>query len=919
MSISATAPRRKATTYGKASRKPIITAGNAFAKAAGTDIWDAQNNLVDWNRNSIPASRQCVRAPSNHIGRKSSARSGIPESTKPNKQNHLLIPTAAYTADNDALFDVPSSKDDHQQNSNAPIAGPRKRRKISPEPIAENGPLVYDDASLQRHIAAEYQMDLSRSPSCSTKNAFGTQGRPARTPAENGGKKRYSTSEKKRKDPKARTPCRQDAPVERRGTVSPDKATKKASRAHSITECRAERRLNSNTPPRKEKKAFKSVSKTFAKSIALDPRFTAPELEAHPSILPISEEADRIGPVPSLERFHHPATPPRPIKNTEETTTPRQRELWNKLLAEDAQIGSPRTLDLPGLILAHKKSKTCRQVSTVRKVTLESTKGRGLKSRPRKIVDTLHPWDNDQNHMHDDSNEDSDSACSDRFSQSVDSKTSAVNGAITDQTSPSANSESRVKQSQVRTSSNTSQLVSSLHGAGLKVTYARQRSYLTDNDLEEVVMLRMPFVPEPVSSEGVGRKKLGQLLPNSHSMHFLEDDLRDSQDSQGGAMRSIHELREAGGNVRLVRELEAILDDIEEGQPSSRALQRTRLLDLVAKLQGPSNRRLFVDQGLETRLLAYAGVETDMISNSLLAAAILELMAGPTSTIMLSQISNARVVDFLISLLELDQDLSSQAKLRGYNLSRYAQQEYNKVCNSVLQSAAWRAGRPLVLTCHVMALQCLEYLVRQTRESGSSSVILSAYAIRRIVACSIPPASVPLPQLTPMSAIHAELTVSILESCTISNAVECQESLWEGETLQQVLSLLPLLISWREDECATSQTLTLRLYCNLTNNSPGLCEDFSTPDIAEALFKMIIAKFEQLSEHSVKQQYPMLSDTLILSLGVFVNLAESSSVVRQLVMNLHYGPRSYLNVLLELFMTKSKNAAEVKCLRSVGG
>lgn len=918
MFISATAPRRKATTYGKSSRRPVITAGNAFAKAAGTDVFDVQNNLVDWSRDSINASRQSEGAPSSHVRLETSAGSAIPESTKLTKQNHLMISTASYIAEDEALFDVPSSEDDRQQNPIAPIAGSRKRRKISPKPFEGNGPLVYDDASLQRHIAAESQLDLICSPSCSMEIRIGNKGRRPRTLPENGGITRSSTPEKQRDAPKARMPCRQDAPIERCGMASLDKATKELSRAHSVAERRPKRYPNSHTSPRKKRKVLERVPKTITKSTPLEARSTTPVSGTCPSTLPTLREGESKGRFSSQEPFRPRNTPPIPTKDTEEITTPRQRQLWDKLLVEDSQIASPSTLDLPRPTLAHQNYTRCRQLATVRKVKWDDTKGSALESRPRKIVDTLHPCDHGQNNLADGSNQDSDSACSDSVFDSVESDTSDVNGAITVQTSPSADSRSRVQQSHVHALSNTSEPVSSLHGAGLKVTYSRQRSYLTDNDLDEMAMLRMSIEPEPTSSQGIGRKRLGQRPPKSHLWQRLEYGSGNSHDAQGGAMRSIHELREAGGNVRSVGELEAILDDIEERQPASRALRRTRLLDLVAKLQEPSICRLFIDQGLETRLLAYAGVETDQISNSLLAVAILELIAGPTSTLLLSQISNAQVVDFLISLLELDQDLASQAKLRGCNLSRYALQEYTKVCTSVSQSAAWRAGKPTVLTCHVLALQCLEYLVRQIREAGTSSIILSAYAIRRIVACSIPPATVLLPQLTPTLAIHVELTVSILESCTISNVAECQESLWEGETLRRVLSLLPLITSWREDKCATSRTLTLRLYCNLTNNSPGLCEDFSTPNIVEALFTTIIAKFEQLSEHSVKQQQPMLSDTLILSLGVFINLAESSSVIRQMVMVLRYGPHSYLDVLIELFVTKSKNAAEVRGLRSVG-
>lgn len=912
MSVSAIAPRRKAATYGRASRKPLILAGNTFATAVETDMWNVRSNLEDWKQSSVPTNRQRVRAANSHVECESSDRSPTSEPTTSNEQGCLSNSTATHAAKDGSLYDITSSEDENRQGICNLVLGSRKRRRISPEPVAVSGPFVYDDASLQSYVAAECQKALLQDNSCSITHTIEHKARPAHIVGGNEGKQKRGSSEMQGENLKARKPCKQYVPMVDCGFETPDKASKEGLKGHPNFRSRPNVTRISKTPSRKAKNHFESVPKDVAKSLTPGSRSIIPQLVAPPSNHSLLEEGDRKRPLASTECFRSPKTPPRTIKNTEVTTTPRQRELWNKLLDEEFQTASPSNLDLPGLTVSDNKSAS-RTVATAHKPNGKPTRDPTARPR-RKIVDTLHPRNCDDTFTKDDSNQDSDNACNDSLSNSTKSKISAIDRAIAVQTYPSADSQSRVKQHDNRTLSNTSQPVPSLHGAGLKVTYARQRSYLTDRDLDEASMLQTPIVPELVSTQGGFQRGIGHSISKSHSMRSLQEEFGDSQDTQGGAMRSVHELREAGGNVRLVSELEAMLDDIEEEQPASGTLRRTRLLDLVTKLQEPSTCRLFIDRALETRLLAYVGVESDLITNSLLAAAILGLIAGPTSTLLLAQISNARIVNFLISLLDLDQDLALQAKSRGYNLSKYAQQEYNKMCTSVVQSAAWRAGEPPVLSCHLLALQCLEYLVRQTRECGSLSLTLPAYAIRRIVACSIPPPSIPLPQLTPMSTVKVELAVSILESCTISNAAECQESVWEGDTLQRVMSLLPLLMSCREDECGSSRTLTLRLYCNLTNNSPGLCEGFSTSDIVEALFEIIIASFEQISNHAVMQQTSTLSDDMILSLGVFVNLAETSSIVRQMVMDLLHGPQSYLHVLLELFMTKSKNAAEVRCL-----
>lgn len=918
MSLGTAAPRRKMTTYGKVSRKPVNPSANAFAMNPRTDVWDVQSDL-HWRIDSASTRTHPACARDRPVACETSVTKLVSKPTKPRikEQDRAPLATCSIATESGSLTDIPSLDDLDSYESKELMSGPRKRRKVSPDSGTQIGRVVYDDVTLQRHVAAEYQRDLnqrrSRSSQPSSQVASGKNGHSAVNIArEDEAMKRLSTLEKQRGSSKAQTPPKHNFSVRTLKDQKPGTVSLIKSRARETSGRPAKESLTSTKPSWKAKKTSKGTSKDIGVFTKPEAVSTSQRVETAPANLHLSERGNPKKRSPSEESLHPPSTPPKPIRHKDGTSTPRQRELWSKLLVDDSAIASPSALDLPSLTLAHTKSTTSWQSGTACKAICQETEDlHPREPRPRKLVDTLQPKHHDENRAEGHDSQDSDSLCSISSSECADSSTLVKDDFNRLRTSSCVNDQKRVKQSH---SSNDSKPIPSIHGAGLKVTYARQRSFLTDNDLDEVAMLNMPIIQEPVVSQGLGALGPGQPLPMSQSMGSLNEDVEASQDSQGGAMRSIHELREAGGNVRLLGELEAILDDIEEGQSVSRGLQPTRLIDLVAKLQDPSNCRLFVDQGLESRLLAYAGIVTDLISKSLIAAAILQLVAGSISTLLLSQISHSRIVNFLIALLEHNQDLTHQVKLREHNLSKYAQSEYKKVCTAVLESTAWRAGKPTVFSCHVLALQCLEYLVRQIRESGSLSNILSADAIRQIVLHSIPAVAEPLPRLTPMSAIHLELTLSILESCTVSNSAEPLESLWEGATLERIMTILPLLM---EDDRATSRTLTLRLYCNLTNNNPRLCEDFSEPQVVEALFKTIIEKFEQLSKDPVKQQYSMLSDTLILSLGAFVNLAESSSVVRQLVLDLFYGSHNYLDVLVELFKAKSKNAAEVKAFRSI--
>ena len=946
MTLIAMAQRRKPTTYGKASRKPMSAAGAAFAQASATDIRRPHEQLEDQRDYGVFTSHYPEGAGASDVlpeklGKRASSPASQPEHHNEliRKHKHYSSMSPSVSSTGDGVFDVPSSDDDTRSKISATDGLARKKRKLTPNLVADDPSSVFDDASLQRHIAAEIQRDSSPTRR-SHSSAASSKGSPSlsslNTPQD---KERSNTPPKRNWAPKAAGILKErsihaalpqnvkarEKTTARQRTVVQVQAIKTSKPIRKIQEIKGQlsdvggqnTAKSSDTihagavkPPKRPRKDQKADQQLSGVDLhPKTPQSTPKTILAHRSGGPNGDGKS------SVKELLQPRTPPRLAQTTDTATTPRQRELWNRLLLDDVHTASPSDLNLPGLMLTDKKTRPLEEPPTVRKVTWSEDQHATHKPRQKRLVDTLYSSAHDLLHSEDHvTEEDSEDSSNDDRSRSQQSESSAINEALTVQTSPSSESQSIGQPLHQNSSSQSAQALPSLLGVGPKVTYARQRSYLTDHELDEAAMTSTTAVPAPVSQNGDSRRRLNDRVLSSQSTNIYDDgDYGAAEDSQGGAMRSIHELREAGGNVRLVGELEALLDDLEEQKPVPTTLLRSRVMDLVAKLQDLSTCRLFVDQGLESRLLDHvASLGDDLIANSLFAAAILELISGSTSSPLLAQISDARIVNFLTRLLGHDEDLVSTSKLRSTNISKFAQLEYQRLCTLLLKSAAWRVAKPTVLSCHILALQSLEYIVRQTREAGSSMEVLSAYAIQRVVATSVPSSSTVSSLPTPVLTVNLELAVSILESCTVSNPAECQQSLWSGDTLERVTAILPLLVSWNEQDCAMSRTLTLRLYLNLTNNNPGLCEDFSTPRIVEALFRIIILNFEKLSDRAITVEKVLLLDHLILSLGSFINIAESSDIVRKLSLNLHHGGQSFFDVLLTLFTIKSKNAAEVR-------
>ena len=877
--------RRKAATYGKSSRKPI----SDFSSAAADAFAQASEPAPAWASDGPIRMQKCSAT-------KALATDGsvVEIATRSMAPKTVSKDREIVSQSQDSLYDLPATDGDGEQSAHASDAGSRKRRKLTPKVAQPPGLRVYDDDSLQRHIAAETE----KRPGKFTSGKRNATASPKRPPTYAQGisedLEQYDRLPVKDRASNTQKPTRPD-------TTPEDIAYKaKAPRAKKPAPPRDQydRSSASKTPPRKTRGKMKSPIRPIQNPST--PPKAMNKLPARPS----SDRAKDVQ--PEKERFFPPVTPPKRSSSVGKATTPKQRELWSKLLSNDPRTASPSHLDLPGLRIADQKGQNRKvnpSIPEMRNKTGAAPAEPG--KRAGRLVDFLITSDGDGSSSEELSSSRDDESSNAELSKSARSEMSVNDDIMTTQTSPSADSNNKRLPPQERGLSSTTQSISSLQG-GLKVTYARQRSYRTDNDLTDAAMFDVPSLPEANHSRKTQRDRFGGSVNQN-----IDNELDDAQDSQSGAMRSIHELREAGGNTRLVGELETILDDLDERQDPSISTRRSSLMSLTSKLLEPSTCRLFVDQGLESRLLAQVNFGHDIIERSLLAASILQILFHTTSGAFLSQINHARTKNFLIGLLTTYQDLTKRAKLRETNMSKLAQSEYINLCNSLLKSPVWRALKPSMLSGQILALQCLEFLVRHAREAGSFAEILSSDAIGCVAETSIP-SSGPLEPSMSYSTICLELALSILESSSISGAAENRESEWAETTHARIAGILPLLVESQNVDFGNLQTLTLRLYLNLTNTNPHLCEIFSKPPLVNATFKTMLLHFERLSEPDSQTKDVHLLDNLVLSLGYLINLAESSDTMRHLVMDLQNQDMAFLESLLQLFMKKRKKAAEVR-------
>ncbi len=443
----------------------------------------------------------------------------------------------------------------------------------------------------------------------------------------------------------------------------------------------------------------------------------------------------------------------------------------------------------------------------------------------------------------------------------------------------------------------------------LKVTYARQRSFVIDDGLSESAILDVAASTE---QPGLQLKRQSAERVIRSKVHE-GGEAEECVNSQSNTLRSIYDLRRAGSNARAVSSMEALIDDIKGETGISIELKIAGLLDLVVKLQDNPYCRLLIGQGLDLRLLSCLDLENEPALKALVGAAMLHLLAPSNGLSKLHQTRDPRLSKLLIELLDQEENLKNLVKQTGFGTKRAEHKNFEIAWETLSKSAAWGAVRPYVLTARVIGLQCLHYLVRHPHESGQQVAAVPPHVVWSVARILNPEFSLSVRKPKLRIQLDMQLALSILEIYTIRNRSLIEESIWEGETLENIKSFLPRLGTWREEEIGTLRTLALRLYLNLMNNSPTLCKAFTTPEIVGAMLNIIVSNFQRLTQNKSGDS-TLLLDSLILALGSMINLVEWCHDARQMVMSLRLEDASFLDILLQLYTSKQVEAREVSKL-----
>jgi hypothetical protein len=450
--------------------------------------------------------------------------------------------------------------------------------------------------------------------------------------------------------------------------------------------------------------------------------------------------------------------------------------------------------------------------------------------------------------------------------------------------------------------------------AGPKITYiARERS-LRKDDNEDDMLMDMPLENENQASKVSRRLDANPVASHVSTIHDNDD--MDDEDLMGnGSMRSIHELRQAGGNARVFGEAEAVLDDIAS---SSLSLRRSGLLDLCAKLNKANFRAHFSGHGLAARLCASANPKHDVLTKTLFSVVLLNIVAHDNAPQTLAVLRRPLVLDTLLVLAHENVVLSKVAKERSLNVTKAIQTDVQKLVRILSSSEVWKCGKPTLITSRCVALQCLEYIVRHTREGASTEEVLSqAFTDSLLQMLSSMTTGQDLDRSVSQE-VEVRLILSTLESSTLNlhSSVVQSGGFWSKTSLLLIAKLLKDIRSCSFSSEGRVWSLSLRFCLNLTSANGLACDVLAAGGIIEHVLPLVDAGFRASKDKdkTSEEEQAIKVDNTVLSLALLINLAERGPENRLCLLTQGALSVAPLDTLLGIFTDKWQAAFEVSIL-----
>ncbi|KAK3378179.1 wings apart-like protein regulation of heterochromatin-domain-containing protein [Podospora didyma] len=407
--------------------------------------------------------------------------------------------------------------------------------------------------------------------------------------------------------------------------------------------------------------------------------------------------------------------------------------------------------------------------------------------------------------------------------------------------------------------------------SGPKFTYSQQRTMLAEEDHLLGAGGALGGIDE--ESSGGSLFSFGRLTKSLaiNQFSFLDEE---DETVNSGAVRTIHELRQAGANSRFADEMDDILDRIGSPSPKPSSLRRGALLELAQKMKEKDFRRQFRNHSGDTGLFKSLGEETDLVSGYCILAILVTLLASSVSTHLVQQVRAQGLAGLLDRLLGETADIALLAKDKKQNLSRNGQNTLGTIKPAILALPVWEPLSPPSLSPRTLSLKCLDLVLRQsTHPACEAEIFTSAVTDQLFSVLSVGASSLEcwdFPGHERSSDFY--LALYVLEGHSIHAMQSRLGSRWTSRYTPIIADILEIALSRPADKFDDLESLTLRITLNVTNNNAEGSAMFVNKGLLRALASSACGAFEVvLNSMKVDAFLSKVHESLIMMLGVMIN------------------------------------------------
>ncbi|USP75832.1 hypothetical protein yc1106_03106 [Curvularia clavata] len=554
------------------------------------------------------------------------------------------------------------------------------------------------------------------------------------------------------------------------------------------------------------------------------------------------------------------------------STTPRQRTLFSGLLGDDASASTPMP-SISNLQLTDKKPRSL--VGSLSRSKSDLT--HSAQARKTRLIDTLKPAESSSDDDEESSSEDLEVRRDNR--RTIQRPAQAPVGVR-----PSANSTSDDMDIEVQADSQTSQGTSGF-GMRPKLTYAMSRSYLREANPEDDLMITMDL------DDGFGGHS-----PSRDTVSASEDD--PDQTSQAQAH---HELKSRGRNYVFQQEAQSMIDDISSASTTS--IRRNAMMELCTKMADETFCSQLLDSPLAHQFFRNISVGGEIVFEFATAVVTIFILRTNPAYSVLDQLHEAGILANLCKLLSNDSDIQKIAKDRKTNLSKIAKDATIALRSLVQQFSVWSPATTTKVTPQLVSMKAIELLVLGLRKTGNADALLDQQIISRLV--EIATSSNQRLEANEGEPDDEAILLMVLSTLESISATRQRQAAWPAAVLQRIADFMPRFF---QGDAAASTMLAVKLCMNLTNNKPKACQSFSAKTFVQPLVLSIIERFQLLNEGSTGEKRTETLESLILSLGATINLAEFSDQMR---LNTDDN-KEIIDKLVRLFLDGSERASQVR-------